>query len=474
MNKIINNFEALIGEADIKSGMTISFHHHLREGDRVLTDILEKLYKNGIKDINLVATSTLNTHEKIWEYIKNGTVSVLNTSGLKGALAEKCINGEFDNPVIFRSHGCRARAVSDGELKIDIAFIAAAKCDIYGNATGCYGKNSFGSSGYGIWDSLNSVKTIIVTDDISETLLSHISINSSDVDFIYETASIGNNSEIQTGSLKPKIDTGSRIIASDTVKIITECFDTETLKIQMGSGGISTAVSEELMKKLSEKNKKIDWILGGITKYSVEMLKNHFVNSLIDVQSFSPECSESIFSDKNHHEIDVNSYANPKNKNAYVNFLDIAILSALEIDTSFNVNVLTASDGTIKGAIGGHQDVAEGSEITIITAPLLRGRIPIIVGKVKNIVTQGKFADILITDFGIAVNPLREDIKELFKNKNIPFKDINELRKIAVTLSGEITEPEFDTDKTVGIIHDRYGNIQSYIYRKVKNAKEKT
>jgi citrate lyase subunit alpha/citrate CoA-transferase len=56
------------------------------------------------------------------------------------------------------------------------------------------------------------------------------------------------------------------------------------------------------------------------------------------------------------------------------------MLSALEIDTDFNVNVMTGSNGVLRGASGGHS-AAAGADLTIITAPLVRGRIPCVVEK---------------------------------------------------------------------------------------------
>ena len=59
----------------------------------------------------------------------------------------------------------------------------------------------------------------------------------------------------------------------------------------------------------------------------------------------------------------------------------MVMLSALEIDIDFNVNVMTGSNGVLRGASGGHSDTAAGADLTIITAPLVRGRIPCVVGK---------------------------------------------------------------------------------------------
>lgn len=60
----------------------------------------------------------------------------------------------------------------------------------------------------------------------------------------------------------------------------------------------------------------------------------------------------------------------------------VVVLSALEIDTKFNVNVITGSDGIIRGASGGHSDTAAHARLAIIVAPLVRGRIPTVV-KIK-------------------------------------------------------------------------------------------
>ena len=41
MNKLKNSLREAIEAAGLRSGMTISFHHHLRNGDHVLNMVLE-------------------------------------------------------------------------------------------------------------------------------------------------------------------------------------------------------------------------------------------------------------------------------------------------------------------------------------------------------------------------------------------------------------------------------------------------
>ncbi len=49
----------------------------------------------------------------------------------------------------------------------------------------------------------------------------------------------------------------------------------------------------------------------------------------------------------------------------------------------------------------------------------------------------GESIDVVITDYGIAINPRRQDLIEAMKNVDLPFKTIEELRDIAYSIVGE-------------------------------------
>jgi citrate lyase subunit alpha/citrate CoA-transferase len=135
-----------------------------------------------------------------------------------------------------------------------------------------------------------------------------------------------------------------------------------------------------------------------------------------------------------HIEISTSEYADPFNKGSYVNKLDFVILASLEIDTHFNCNVVTGSDGVITGAQGGHPDTAAGAKCAIVIAPLLQGRIPAICTDVTTVTTPGETVDVVITDYGIAINPQRQDLIEAMKDVDLPFYTIEELRDMAYKL----------------------------------------
>ena len=77
MSKLISSLKEAIEKTGLKDGMTISFHHHMRNGDFVLNMVLEQAAKMGIKDLTVNASSIFDIHEPIIEHIKNGVVTGL-------------------------------------------------------------------------------------------------------------------------------------------------------------------------------------------------------------------------------------------------------------------------------------------------------------------------------------------------------------------------------------------------------------
>ncbi|MGL5761164.1 MAG: citrate lyase subunit alpha, partial [Cetobacterium sp.] len=159
-------------------------------------------------------------------------------------------------------------------------------------------------------------------------------------------------------------------------------------------------------------------------------------------------------------------YANPFNCSPAVNKLDFVILSALEVDKDFNVNVISGSDGVIREASGGHSDTAAAANVSIIVAPLTRGRIPTIIDKVTTVVTPGSTVDVVVTDYGVVVNPTRTDLLERFQKAGIELVTMEKLRELANFIVGEPKEIEFE-DQVVAVVEYRDGSIIDVV-RKIK------
>ena len=206
--------------------------------------------------------------------------------------------------------------------------------------------------------------------------------------------------------------------------------------------------------------------IGGMSKGMCDLLDEGLVGKLLDTQDFDVAAVESV-KRPNHHRISAGAYANPFNKGAFVNKLDYVVLGALEVDVNFNVNVVVGSDGVITGAQGGHPDAAQGAKCTIVIAPLLQGRIPAICTNVTTVTTPGESVDVVVTDYGVAVNPARQDLlKALEEADCVPLKTIEELRDIAYDIVGEPESVQFG-DRVVGIIEGRDGTIMDVV-RQVK------
>ena len=237
---------------------------------------------------------------------------------------------------------------------------------------------------------------------------------------------------------------------------------------QTGVGGASIASTISLADEMEKRGIRMSFGVGGLTKPMADLLERDLVDVLVDTQDFDLGAVESIKKHPDRHiEISASEYANPFNKGAYVNKLDFVILAALEVDVNFNCNVVVGSDGMITGAQGGHPDTAAGAKCTIVIAPLLQGRIPAICTNVTTVTTPGETVDVVITDYGIAINPRRQDLIECMKDVKLPFCTIEELRDKAYAIVGEPDPVQFG-DRVVGIIESRDGTVLDVV-REIKD-----
>lgn len=106
-NKVVSSLEEAIRRTGLRDGMTISFHHHFRNGDHIINMVVDKLAEMGYKNLTLAASSLATVHAPLIRHIKNGVITHIETSGLRGELAEEISRGLMDCPVVFRSHGGR-------------------------------------------------------------------------------------------------------------------------------------------------------------------------------------------------------------------------------------------------------------------------------------------------------------------------------------------------------------------------------
>ncbi|MWV52434.1 citrate lyase subunit alpha [Streptococcus uberis] len=458
-DKLLSSIREAIEKTGLKDGMTISFHHHFREGDYVMNMVLEEIANMGIKNISIAPSSIANVHEPLIDHIKNGVVTNITSSGLRDKVGAAISSGIMENPVVIRSHGGRARAIAAGDIHIDVAFLGAPSSDAYGNANGTKGKATCGSLGYAMIDAKYADQVVIITDTLMPYPNTPISIPQTDVDYVVVVDAIGDPEGIAKGATRFTKNPKELLIAEYASKVITNSpYYKEGFSFQTGTGGASLAVTRYMREQMIKDGIKASFALGGITNAMVELLQEGLVEKIMDVQDFDHPSAISLDQNSQHYEIDANMYASPLSKGSVINQLDTCVLSALEVDTDFNVNVMTGSDGVIRGASGGHCDTAYAAKMSLVISPLVRGRIPTFVDQVNTVITPGTSVDIIVTEIGIAINPNRQDLIEHFKDLKVPQYTVEELKEKAYAIVGQPDPIEYG-DKVVALIEYRDGSL---------------
>ena len=465
MNKLLPTIKDAIIASGLRDGMTVSFHHHLRNGDYVLNMVMQAIAELGIRDLTVNASSLFDTHRPLIGHIENGVVSTLMTDYMSGELGKFISAGGMKNPVQFRTHGGRPCDIANGKTPIDVAFIAAPASDMMGNCTGKQGKSACGSLGYAMPDARHAKYTVVITDELVNYPLIDWSIPETDVDAVVVVDSIGNPKGIVSGTTKITRDPVGLSMAMTAVDVIKASgLLKDGFSFQTGAGGASLAAAKYLKDVMLAEGIHGSFGLGGITGYMVDMLNEGCFESLMDVQCFDLKAVESIRSNPRHQEISAIHYASPEAKSATVDSLDVVILGATEIDTDFNINVHTDSNGRIMGGSGGHSDTAAGAKLAMIIAPLSRARLPIVTDRVTCISTPGSSIDVLVTQKGVAVNPKNAELRDRLIAAGIKVMDIRELKALAESVSGVPEKPVFGERIVADVIY-RDGTVIDHIYQ---------
>ena len=464
MHKLVNSIREAVVLSGLKDGMTVSFHHHLRNGDFVLNMVMEEIAALGIRDLTVNASSLFDVHAPLLNHIQTGVVTQLAADYIGGSLGRAISQGVMEKPVQFRTHGGRPRDIALRRTPIDVAFIAAPAADPMGNCTGKYGKSACGSLGYAFADAMYAKKVVVITDGLMPYPLQNWSISESYVDYVVEVDAIGNPKGIVSGTTQITRDPVGLVMASHAAKVIEASgLLKEGFSFQTGAGGASLAAAKFLKDIMVEKQIQGSFGLGGITGYMVDMFQAGCFRSLLDVQCFDLKAVESLRTDPRHQEITAMHYAAPGGRSAVVDNLDVVILGATEIDTDFNVNVHTDSNGFIMGGSGGHSDTAAGAKLSMIIAPMFRARLPIVTDKVTCISTPGKDIDVLATQGGIAVNPRQAELRQRLVAAGLPVVDIHELKEKTERITGK-PKALPKGNRVVAQVIGREGQLQDAIY----------
>jgi citrate lyase subunit alpha/citrate CoA-transferase len=468
-NKVVRSLEEALKKCGLSDGMTISTHHHLRDGDLISNKIFDIASDMGVKDLVWFPSASFPCNDPVIEYLEDGTINRIEGS-MNGPLGRFVSEGKMKGTAVLRSHGGRVQAIQDGEVKIDIAVLVAPTADAFGNAKGTGGHSSCGVIGYGKTDSMYASKVIIVTDNLVDFPCYPMEIEGIYVDCVVLVDKIGVPEKIVSGTTEITKSPDRILIAELTASFLEKSgILKDGVTMQAGAGGTSLAIAVFVHEIFKKKGWKSKFGFGGSTKYMVKMLEEGQMGYILDAQAFDLDAVKSIESNPKHIPYPVFNAYNYHSKGNLTSMMDIMILGATEVDTNFNGNVVTHSDGYLLHGIGGWQNCLHARNV-ILPIPLFRDRIPVIVDEVTTLCGPGELIDVVITERGIAINPLRKDLIKKLKGSGLPLRTISELKEEAERICGKPQKAKFE-DEIVAAIKWVDGTLIDVV-RKIQKIEE--
>ncbi len=450
-DKVVASIKDALIAANIKDGMTISTHHHLRNGDFVANAVFAAAAELGVKDLRWFPSASFPCHSGMIDHMENGVIHHIEGS-MNGPLGDYCTRGKMKGMAVLRSHGGRYQAIQDGDVHVDIAVIAAPTADPFGNATGDRGPTACGLLGFALADSEYADHVIAVTDNLVPFPCVPWQIQGNNVDQVVVMDSIGDASKIISGTTQITKSPDRLLIAELTARFCDEAgIVQDGFSFQAGAGGTALSFALFLRDMMRERKIKARFVRGGSTQYLVDMLEEGLTDYILDGQTFDLAGVRSMR--ENHGHVNTSPFTsyNWHGKGNFASMLDAVVLGATEVDLGFNANVVTHSDGRLLHGIGGWQNCL-ASKCTILPIPSFRDRIPVIVDDVTTLCGPGDLIDVVITERGIAINPLRRDLLEKLRGSSLPIRKIEEIKnEVEDICGGAATKPELG-EKVVAAI----------------------
>ncbi len=198
------------------------------------------------------------------------------------------------------------------------------------------------------------------------------------------------------------------------------------------------------------------------------MLEQGLVEYILDGQTFDLHGVTSLRDNPRHVSTSPFTSYNYHGKGNFASLVDVVVLGATEVDTDFNANVVTHSDGRLLHGIGGWQNCLF-SKCTILPIPSFRDRIPVIVDRVTTLCGPGELIDVIVTERGIAINPLRTDLIDKLRGSSLPIKSIHELKAEIDDICGK-PEPAKTSEQVVAVVKWVDGTVIDSVW-KVESCK---
>src|SRR5271166_1463040 len=465
-DKRVSNLEIALRKCGLRDGMVISNHHHLRDGDRVALMMLEAAAKIGVKDLLWFPSASFPSQKAAIELMQSGVIHHIEGS-MNGPLGDYCTQGKMRGMGVLRSHGGRWQAIQDGEVRIDVAVIAAPTADFFGNADGSHGKSACGSLGFALTDSVYADRVIVVTDNLVPFPCIPWQIQGNNVDYVVTVDSIGDPSKIVSGTTQITRSPDRLRIAEFVARFLRDAGIMQNgFSFQAGAGGIALAFVSYLKQMMKEAGVKARFVRGGSTKYLVELLEEGLTDYILDGQTFDLDGVLSMAGNPRHVATSPFTSYNYHGKGNFASMVDAVVLGATEVDANFNANVVTHSDGRLLHGIGGWQNCL-AARCTILAVPSFRDRIPVIVDQVTTLCGPGELIDVVVTERGIAINPRRQDLLDAVEASKLPIRPLQEIKAEVERICGGRPQRPRLGDRSVAIVKWVDGTVLDSVWQVV-------
>jgi len=450
-DKTAPDLKTALQRAGLRDGMTIGSHHHLRNGDLVANQVFRTAAELGVKDLRWVPSAAFPCHAPLVELLESGVIHHIEGS-MNGPLGDYCSQGRMRGMGVLRSHGGRWQAIQDGEVHLDLAVIAAPTADPFGNATGDRGPAACGLLGFALADSIYADHVIVVTDNLVPFPCIPWQIQGNNVDQVVVLDRIGDAGKIVSGTTEITKSPDRLLIAELTARFCDEAgIVRDGFSFQAGAGGTALSFALFLRDIMRERKIKARFVRGGSTQYLVDMLEEGLTDYILDGQTFDLAGVRSMRENPGHVNTSPFTSYNWHGKGNFASLLDAVVLGATEVDVDFNANVVTHSDGRLLHGIGGWMNCLAG-KCTILPVPSFRDRIPVLVDRVTTLCGPGELIDVVVTERGIAVNPLRQDLLSKLRGTSLPLRDIRDLKSEVEEIVGGPPAPPDLGEKVVAAI----------------------
>jgi citrate lyase subunit alpha/citrate CoA-transferase len=99
-NKVVGTLKDALKKCGIKNGMTISNHHHFRNGDLIMNQVFDIAANMGVKNLRWFPSASFPCHEPM--------IVIHHIEGsLNGPLGNYASEGKMKGMAVLRSHGGR-------------------------------------------------------------------------------------------------------------------------------------------------------------------------------------------------------------------------------------------------------------------------------------------------------------------------------------------------------------------------------